>query len=183
MSNVRDDKTYTVRKLADGNCWMTSNLGTEIAEGKIFSSSSTNLTTKDTWTVSASQKAGYYHDDTYGGHYNWMAATAGTGTYQTASGVTIEDSICPKGWRLPPSSGTKSFAYLFSTAYVSSARTTKLASPFDMLLGGLGFEGDLTYYSQGTTGRYWTSTAASASDNWAYALVADSSSNAYTTER
>ena len=34
--------------------------------------------------------------------YNWYAATAGTGTYDTSTqGTNVSGSICPTGWRLP----------------------------------------------------------------------------------
>lgn len=38
----------------------------------------------------------------YGNYYNWNAATAGTGTYDTAPpNDQASGSVCPKGWKLP----------------------------------------------------------------------------------
>ncbi|MBR3319723.1 InlB B-repeat-containing protein [Candidatus Saccharibacteria bacterium] len=37
----------------------------------------------------------------YGIMYNWYTATAGQGTYDTASYTTTEGDICPAGWHLP----------------------------------------------------------------------------------
>ncbi|MBQ3271216.1 hypothetical protein IJH10_01265 [Candidatus Saccharibacteria bacterium] len=34
MSDIRDGETYRIRKLADGNCWMTENLRLKITEGQ-----------------------------------------------------------------------------------------------------------------------------------------------------
>ena len=50
-----------------------------------------------------------------GNWYNWYAATAGSGT-SSMSGTDAPDSICPRGWRLPGNTGTKSFANLLTTA-------------------------------------------------------------------
>lgn len=53
LVDIRDDKTYTIAKLADGNCWMTQNLDLDLemkAEGSIvYDSTNTNLLTNTTW--------------------------------------------------------------------------------------------------------------------------------------
>ena len=57
-------------------------------------------------TVANSGNAqGYYGSMYVGNYYNWYAATAESGVYNTTSHLTVEgsakDSICPKGWQLP----------------------------------------------------------------------------------
>ena len=52
LSDVRDNNTYTVRKLADGNCWMSENLrlngGTTITPANSDVSSNFTLATAQT---------------------------------------------------------------------------------------------------------------------------------------
>ena len=58
---------------------------------------------------------------TYGTYYNWYAATAGTGRYETTSG-TAASSICPKGWHLPtggPSSEFETLYYSYNGSYTA----------------------------------------------------------------
>ena len=120
--------------------------------------------------------------DTYlwesaGNYYNWYAATAGTGTSSmTSSDATA--SICPKGWRLPSNSGTKSYYNLITTTYglaSSSAGSLALrANPLNFNLSGYYeyYFGDM--FNRGLGGRYWSSTAYSSATN-AYYLTFDMS--------
>lgn len=110
-------KEYTIKKLADGNCWMMQNLSisnvvmtdqdTNLAPNATF-----DLTTGITYSGSSgwctanndacdNVKAVYAREDANGYLYNWYTATASNGTYSTAGGVTINYDICPKGWHLP----------------------------------------------------------------------------------
>lgn len=50
----RDNKGYTVAKLADGNIWMTQNLDFDIIAGKTYSSDDTDLPVGSTWTPTTS---------------------------------------------------------------------------------------------------------------------------------
>ena len=105
LTDTRDSNTYTVKKLKDGNCWMTQNL--RLANRNITSVDS-NLPSGTAWTVPASSTNGFetdnsnsvYIDSTHGGYYSFFAATAGWGTSSVTSGNAPQD-ICPKGWSLP----------------------------------------------------------------------------------
>ena len=46
----RDNKTYTVAKLADGNCWMTQNLDLDLSDSVSLTNADTDLNTIVSWT-------------------------------------------------------------------------------------------------------------------------------------
>ena len=99
-----------------------------------------------------------------GNWYNFSTATAGSDTRLATSSSPINtlNSICPKGWRLPPNSGNKSYNTLIRTTYNISSTT----SDTDILLAPLSFV-RLGYYiyaygssnHRGLAGHYWLSTA------------------------
>ncbi len=104
LTDTRDDSTYTVMKLSDGNCWMTQNL--RIVDKEITSADS-DVTSNFTIPVSAywqsvviKESHAYYNNDpVIGAYYNWYVATAGTGSGIGSTNAQV--SICPKGWKLP----------------------------------------------------------------------------------
>ena len=67
LIDSRDNKTYTVSKLKDGNCWMTQNLDHDIVtDGSVvYNSSTTDLPANTTWNPST---ATYAVNDTT---WNW----------------------------------------------------------------------------------------------------------------
>ena len=178
LTDKRDNKTYTVAKLKDGNIWMTQNLR---LSGVTLTPEDSNVS--DNYTVPASSTANWCNTDSaacdnqsmaldtgnasYGTYYNWYTATAGTGTYEMSSGNATE-SICPKGWRLPTNT---EFQAMYNQ-YGSSAalRATGTNQPAYVLSGNR--NGGSTDY-QGTDGDYWASTANSSTD--AYHLDLNSS--------
>ena len=129
MYAIRDGESYRVRKLADGNVWMTENLRlistSDITVKPIDSDVTSSFTLKasNSGTWCTDQTAECYNQsyaldsgrDDYGAYYNWYAATAGTGTYDTVSG-NAPSSICPKGWRLPTGGSGGEFR-VFSEKY------------------------------------------------------------------
>ena len=173
LRDVRDTNSYTVRKLADGNCWMTQNL-------KLVGNATvgyTDLTTTDsdvpaagfrltastaqdyTWCTTNSADCDNQSmvlnsgNDSYGTYYNWYVATAGTGKYETSSG-NASNSICPRGWRLPTSGSSGEFQALYNKYSSSSAMR---GSPANFVLSGVR-DGSSTS-SQGSYGGYLSSTA------------------------
>ena len=104
----------------------------------------------------------------YGTYYNWYAATASTGKYETSSGNATA-SVCPKGWRLPTNS---EFQTLYNN-YNSSALMRDASGPA-FVLSGRRDGGSISY--QGSIGNFWASTANS--NAGAYNLFL-SSSNVY----
>lgn len=112
LRDVRDDKVYSVKKLADGNCWMTQNLA--IGGNEPITLNSSNSDVSDNFTLPASATSsgslGYDKDtaalfvhsrESYGAIYNWYTAVAGSATETSLTSGAASASICPKGWRLP----------------------------------------------------------------------------------
>ena len=114
-------------------------------------------------------------DNTYNAHYlvgnlyQWNAATAGTG--DTITSGNAEDSICPKGWKLPTSNNqSKGSFYLLLDKYglnSSYNSTTITQSPLYFHPSGDVYSGSLR--DAGSYGYYWSSTAYS-SASYAYYL-------------
>ena len=174
--------SYTIRKLADGNCWMTSNLALPLTAGVEVTASKNDGTTFS-WTpiggcgtntngncaMNGNTRTPYSNGEYY---YSWMAATAGTGTTSmTMSSGDAEGSICPAGWKLPtnyvdkdyPEGGApKSYSSLLvmyglpvkstSSNYVSTLE----GSPLNFVRKGNVYNGTIGMTSYGN---YWTSTS------------------------
>ena len=139
-------QSYVVRKLADGNCWMSENLqlnlsATHSYKVGTFAGGEADWTPNQTSNgasfnyaitpfygenIAITDYRGIPHNNWY---YTWYGATAGQGT-QT-SNPSITQSICPKGWRLPkPFNNDKSFGNLVNMKY---SLTTGLAINNDPL--------------------------------------------------
>ena len=122
VKDKRDDNEYTVRYI-NGACWMTQNL--RLAGGQTLTSADSNVASS--WSFPSTPLAGRNYsytapqvtissDTSYGGYYNFCAASAGTNC-QTSSAVNTTYDICPKGWRLPTlneMNGVRSYVSAFS---------------------------------------------------------------------
>ena len=172
LTDTRDNSTYTVGKLSDGNCWMTQNLR---IVNKTITPADSDVT--GTFTIPASSTSGfssydianaYYSNDTsYGAYYSWYAVTAGTGTQSMSSG-NAASSICPKGWRLPTGGSDGEFQTLYNKWTPATWTTYNgkngrwLGAP--SASGGAFFPA-AGYYDEssprdiGSNGSYWSSTA------------------------
>ena len=142
----RDGNVYTVRYI-NGACWMTQNL--RLSSGRTLTSADSNvtrnwsfltdsLTSGDTYTEARSTISS---NTSYGGYYNYCAASAGTVCSQTKADATQD--ICPRGWRLPTHNEQDGI-----TSYVSA---------FSPVLSGLYSRGSLS--NTGSQGRWWSATA------------------------
>ena len=167
FEDTRNSKTYSVKKLADGNVWMTQNL--DIFNGGVISSSDSNIPEGETYSVgySTSKPAGFtwgysnevhYHDNTdndkYGTYYNYHGATAGWGDVDAGNTGTAPKDICPKGWRLP----TDAELTALSNSYDTPA---DFITDANLLLSGLIVNGELL--GRGELDDFWTSKSANAS--------------------
>jgi len=187
-------KSYMVRKLADGNCWMTQNLEIPLASGTTIEASYNTTASAYSFTPSAacsgngscSMNANTKADNgTY--YYSWYAATAETGT-STDVNVDAPTSICPVGWRLPANytiDQTKSYgsltnAYDFTTDGGNNYEDHKVAlesTPLNFARSGYqnnGRQVDINIY-----GYYWSSTAYVNTDN-AYIFIYGTYTNSLT---
>ncbi len=175
MYDIRDNKPYTVRKLADGNCWMTDNLALELTAGTPVEGSLNTSATAYTFTPTSCSTNGacamngntltpapngnYY--------YSWYAATAGTGTSSQTS-TDSSASICPTGWRLPANytiSSSRSYSSLtdaYGTTTNGDNNTNTNTSifesvPLSFVRNGNYYSGSSYYYD--VYGFYYYSTA------------------------
>ena len=123
----RDGSDYTVRYINNA-CWMTQNLRlsstTESGSSRVLTSADSNvtrnwsfpnnsLTSGDSYTEA---RSAINSNTSYGGYYNYCAASAGTVCSQTQA-QNASQSICPAGWRLPTNSemnGIRSYSSAFS---------------------------------------------------------------------
>ena len=122
----RDNESYTIAKLADGNVWMLDNLkldlsnssvkanlnsGTTNAENSSLTSLASNVTDGTINSYTTPQIVTAYKNTTngtpYGNgsgkagiYYNYCAASAGTICDNSSTSDATSD-ICPAGWRLP----------------------------------------------------------------------------------
>lgn len=150
LIDTRNQKTYSVRKMSNGDVWMTKNL--EI-DGETLTPEDSDVATNFE-LASTSDTNAFYMDNQNavmgsaenGDYYSWYAATAGTGTKSmSTNGDEAESSVCPKGWTLP-----------------TSAQASDLASNSE------GFNPTLSGYMNGNSVNgsgsqlhYWTSTVES----------------------
>ena len=179
LTDNRDGTTrsYTVAKLADGLCWMTTNLNLGKSNGSItLTPEDTDITTDFTLPASSSNYSttnnntnintpnnlnnhtiashtvnGVTYNDSVASYYTYAAATADINTYSKGS-VYVTTSICPKNWDLPTES---QYLNLRTKGSITSANTA-FASPNNFTYGG--YRSGASYFTSETSyGYYWTS--------------------------
>ena len=186
LYDIRDSKPYTVRKLADGNCWMTSNLALALSAGTpvLASSNTSGETYSFTPTSCETNGACAMNGNTvvYGGYYyySWYAAVAESGNASTITDTA--KSICPANWRLPAdysintgqSYGSILMKYLGKVEYETIGYLSILENiPLSFVrLHGYFDNGSLQSVSRGY---YWASTAMAENSRVAYGFAYDAS--------
>ena len=189
MSDIRDGKTYTVRKMADGNCWMSDNLEFELEANKTYTG--VNNTTGEPITFNTGAacttngacivNGNTAYDSTYDSwYYSWYAATAGSGTESmTMDSGDAQNSICPAHWRLPTNytnststSAQKSWgslvsAYGINPAIHSSTSEYQILEAFPFSLPRAGYFYSGAFQNNGV-GYWWSTTAHSAATSAYY---------------
>lgn len=181
--DARDNRTYWVQELADGKCWMLTNLayaggGTNtygdtktLANGTGGSTtytvaryyippSGSNVTTEPTAPSTSTTGTGQY-----GYFYNLCAAMGAQATAACANAATPTPnpaiSVCPAGWRLPTSGGGGEYQ-LLNNAVNGGLTNTDAGLRTTWLGQRTGSWGGLGFTNQGTNGYYWSSTYHSA---------------------
>lgn len=88
LVDIRDSQTYTVSKLADGNCWMTQNLDLNLSTDTTFTPADTNIL--ENWTPSAGTVTAVESwEDTYTSPRSYDPGEE----YVVTSGTTDADSV------------------------------------------------------------------------------------------
>jgi len=182
--DARDNHTYWIQKMADGKCWMLTNLGYAgggtNTYGDVMSTSilqngtgagagtytdpqyyvvpsTTNYTTEP--TAPSTTTDGGATNSQYGYLYNWCAAMGAQATSACANATTPAPnpalSICPAGWRLPTGNGGE-FAAL-NTA-VNSGSGSSDAGLRSAWLGQRAGGWNHGFDTPASYGYYWSST-------------------------
>lgn len=139
LKDTRDNKTYPIRRMPDGKCWMVAELELDLTSVNL-TAENTNNPTADFITESRTQNHtdwctesddeeenmrscfdkvlwvythmnGYYRN-----YYNWHTATAGNGTLDMEIAEDRTDAggdICPYGWQIPSGKYSKGYSGLF----------------------------------------------------------------------
>ena len=153
VTDSRDGSDYTVRYI-NGNCWMTQNL--RLSGGRTLTSADSNVASS--WSFPSTELAGNIYSYTapqstissntsYGGYYNFCAASAGTNCQNSTQYNTTYD-ICPKGWRLPTFNEQQGI-----TSYSSAFYPVYSGNYYDGSLGSTGFGG---YWWSSTAGNSYS---------------------------
>lgn len=154
LIDTRDGSDYTVAKI-NGNCWMTQNL--RLSSGRTLTSADSNVTQNWTFPTGSLTSGNTYTEarstissnTSYGGYYNYCAASAGT-VCSSSSAQDATQDICPKGWRLPTNSeqsGITSYVSAFSPVYI-------------------GRYGNGLLYDADSYGYWWSATAGSSTGQY-----------------
>ena len=200
VRDARDNSTYWIQKLADGNCWMLTNLayagggtntygdvinqgtgapGTNTINGPDNSGSSTytlakyyvptgaNPTTEPTAPSTATDGGANTSTRQYGYLYNWCAAMGGQNTAACANATTPAPipttNICPAGWRLPTGEPTTGEFTALNTAINAGSASSDTGLLTNGLFQRSGYWNG-SFYDQGFSGYYWSSTQGSATN-------------------
>ncbi|MBR2587260.1 hypothetical protein IKE71_02700 [Candidatus Saccharibacteria bacterium] len=168
LTDVRDNKTYKIRRLADGNCWMVQNLDLDLASVGTLTSKDTDLTAKTSWTVNANIDAASssLSDGTMpwqlkstvsegGYHYSILAATANSGVLGSLKNAP--DSICAAGWRLPANGAEfETLVSVYGLPDSPEGSSLSRSLPISVIMTGDGFYHNV-YYGAGSYTSYWSS--------------------------
>ena len=176
--DARDNHTYWVQKLADGKCWMLTNLayaggGTNTygdaktlfnggASPHTFTVASfyipangANVTSEPTAPSTSTDIEGRQ----YGYFYNWCGAMGGQATSACSESDSpapnTNISICPSGWRLPTGNNGE-----FAALNAAVGGTDGLYSAW--LMQRSGYILSVTHLLPDWTAFYWSSTPSSA---------------------
>lgn len=177
VSDSRNRRTYTIKKMKDGNVWMLNNLD---IYGKTLTSDDSNIPVGTTYNLpnhstgwGSSSDTGpkaYYANSSDGTFYNYEAATAGSvknNDGHSQNSIATSD-ICPKGWRLPTGGATNETNgngefIAFDIAYGGNGANRTEAENYNQLVWGRIRLGNAGYYSNGVNSHsaswHWSSTS------------------------
>ena len=167
LIDERDQKTYLVRRLADGNCWMVQELALDLssfANTTGLTSENTDLNTKGTWNAidgvdEDSTPAYTYSSENNAGTYNFYAASAGS-IAKSEYDTNMSDSICPKNWKVPePHTQWRNLAskyvHVGSDSYVASDDVSKMYEIPLSFTANRGYMTDKSYGESSLESAFW----------------------------
>ena len=173
LADPRDYRTYRVRKLVDGNCWMVDSLkfggNYGDTDGCSANSGAGNFRNGGSSNATKAQETfatGYYGhcraiNSTYNNYlYDWVAALQNILAYRGSS-TTFDgrqQGICPTNWHLPTGNTSGEFGTLY-TAYNSQGSAFLDSTKVNITLSGNARGSDGSLPSQGDYGYYWSSSA------------------------
>jgi uncharacterized protein (TIGR02145 family) len=158
LKDSRDNKTYEVRKFADGKCWMVDNLryggSTDACGSKATYYGSSNYSGA-AWGYGDCRNSG---DTSYGYLYNWQAVMQHASAYyqSTYTGPIPAQGICPTGWHVPTGAGSGEFYALHVAAGSPATGFWQGGSWKGVYSGWCSNDGTLDL--QGSYGYYWAGT-------------------------
>lgn len=183
-------RTYEIAKLADGKCWMLTNLKLGSTAGPITLTPEDSDVTNDFILPQVMSGGGTHYNDprvhgpvpgdtgsgstNYGYLYGWPAATAGE--WQNGGG---EGSVCARGWRLPTGGALESDFAQLDIAFGGTGSSPSSGPPQSQWLYSGAFKGVLSGYyggfaQQGSRGYLWAASANSIADSRPYAWFTSS---------
>ncbi|MBQ2659532.1 hypothetical protein IJF85_00960 [Candidatus Saccharibacteria bacterium] len=186
VTDTRDNQQYTIQRLADGRCWMMTNLNlgataliTDLTSSNTNLSSTITASTFNGWKRSrgtntftsaeyiplaaSNTSNGLDTDPTsgtaYGTLYNFCAASARTICTDYNYNNNASYDLCPAGWRLPTGNTDGEFATLYANAsYNTNAKMRASVANGGAAFALAGRFINSTPESQGKDGYYWSST-------------------------
>ena len=190
--DVRDNRSYWVQKLADGRCWMLTNLAyagggvNTYGDAKTLQNgtgdSSTTYTTPKYYVPTGANPTDEPTDPSvstdggatnpqYGYLYNVCAAFGGQiGTSACANATTplpdTATSICAAGWRLPSGAPSTGEFEALTAAIGATDNPAGVAALRATWLAQKAGHWDAGFTIQGIAGRYWSSSFGSADASW-----------------
>ncbi len=169
LTDTRDNNVYSVEKLNDGNCWMTSDLrlidytltsaDSDVPAGYSFTLPASDMNSFNAVgddSVDSGNRfrvVAAYYDETYGGYYNYYTAVAGWHGDEASVNVNSPQSLCPKGWRLPTGTYGGEYETLNYSAY-NYSDTATIAALKLQLRGQTHYSGELD--GVGVYGSWWS---------------------------
>ena len=174
LADPRDYRTYRVRKLADGQCWMVDSLkfggnygDTDGCAANSGVGNFGNGGSQDATMAQETFATGYYGhcraiNSTYNNYlYDWVAAMQSTLAYRgsSTSFSGTQQGICPTGWHIPTGDTSGEFGNLYSNAYNSDGSAFLDATKGNFTLSGSAYGDDGSLLVQGNGGHYWSSSA------------------------
>ncbi len=166
LYDIRDNSSYIVRKLADGNCWMTQNLryigttsdpgstgstpGLSINVTSDLSQGNGTVSTVNGFTRSSAALEMRYNGNTnFGAYYSWEAARI----------------VCPATWHIPSPSEFTTIVNTYTT--MASLRSTNV--PNFILAGD--YVGGGSTLAETSSAFYFSSTQSGTTTAYTFALV------------